>query len=59
MKLTEIGWECVGWSYLAQNRDQWQFLVNMVMNFRVSQKARCFLNKRATISFSRRTLLQG
>jgi len=28
----EIGWESVDWMHLAQDRDQWQALVNMVMN---------------------------
>jgi hypothetical protein len=28
----EIGWEGVGWMHLAEDRDQWQALVNMVMN---------------------------
>jgi hypothetical protein len=33
MCLKEIGWESVGQIYLAQNRDQWQALVNKIMNF--------------------------
>jgi hypothetical protein len=32
MDLREIGWEGVDWIHLAQDRDQWQALVNMVMN---------------------------
>jgi len=32
MDLRETGWEGVDWMHLAQNRDQWQELVNMVMN---------------------------
>jgi hypothetical protein len=32
MDLTENGWEGVEWIHLAQYRDQWQALVNMVMN---------------------------
>jgi hypothetical protein len=28
MDLREIGWEIVDWSHLAQERDQWQALVN-------------------------------
>jgi hypothetical protein len=33
--LKEIGWEGVDWILLAQNRDQWQAVVNTVMNLRV------------------------
>jgi hypothetical protein len=28
----EIGWEGMDWIHLAQDRDQWQALVDMVMN---------------------------
>jgi hypothetical protein len=35
MDLREIGWGRVDWIQLAQDRDRWQALVNMVMNFRV------------------------
>jgi hypothetical protein len=28
----EIGLECMDWIHLAQNRDQWWALVNMVIN---------------------------
>jgi hypothetical protein len=35
MDLREIGWGSVDWIQLAQDRDQWWALVNMVMNFRV------------------------
>jgi len=35
MDLREIGWEGVDWTHLAEDRDQWQALVNMVMNLRV------------------------
>jgi hypothetical protein len=31
----EIGWGDMNWIDLAQNRDEWRALVNMVMNFRV------------------------
>jgi hypothetical protein len=30
--LREIGWEGVDWMHLAHDRDQWQALVNTVMN---------------------------
>jgi hypothetical protein len=35
MGLREIGWEDVDWVHLAEDRDQWRALVNMVMNLRV------------------------
>jgi hypothetical protein len=35
MDLREIGWGCMDWIDLAQDRDQWHTLVNMVMNLRV------------------------
>jgi hypothetical protein len=33
--LREIGWYGMDWMDLAQNRDQWRALVNMVMNLMV------------------------
>jgi hypothetical protein len=35
MDLREIGWGSVDWIKLAQDRDRWRALVNMVMNLRV------------------------
>jgi hypothetical protein len=35
MDLREIGWESMNWIHLAQARNQWQSLVNTVMNIRV------------------------
>jgi hypothetical protein len=32
MYLREIGWECVDWIHLDQDRDQWRAVVNTVMN---------------------------
>jgi hypothetical protein len=29
---SEAGWEAVDWSHLTQDRDQWQALVNIIMN---------------------------
>jgi hypothetical protein len=43
MDLREIGSEGVDWMHLAQDRDQWWALVNMVMNLWVPQKAENFL----------------
>jgi hypothetical protein len=36
MDLREIGWEVVGWMYLAHDRDQWQAVVNTAINLRVT-----------------------
>jgi hypothetical protein len=33
--LREIRWDGMDWIDLAQDRDQWRALVNMVMNLRV------------------------
>jgi len=33
--LRKIGWAVADWMPLAQYRDQWRALVNMVMNFRI------------------------
>jgi hypothetical protein len=35
MDLGEIGWDGVDWIDVAQDRDQWRALVNVVMNLRV------------------------
>jgi hypothetical protein len=35
MDLREIGWDGMNWVDLAQDRDQWRALVNVVMNLRV------------------------
>jgi hypothetical protein len=35
LDLREVGWEVVGWIHLAQDKDQWRAVVNMLMNFGV------------------------
>jgi hypothetical protein len=35
INLREIGWGVMDWIDLAQDRDQWRVLLNMVMNHRV------------------------
>jgi hypothetical protein len=32
MDVREIGWDVVDWIDMAQDRDQWRALVNMVLN---------------------------
>jgi hypothetical protein len=41
--LRETEWEGVDWINLAQDRNQWQALVDTVINFWVPQKTRNFL----------------
>jgi hypothetical protein len=36
--IMETRWEGVDWMHLAQDRDKWWVLVNMVMNFQVFHK---------------------
>ena len=47
------------WIYLIQNKNKLRDAVDAVMNLRVPQNARNFLIRRGSVSFSRRTLLQG
>jgi hypothetical protein len=35
MDLREVGWGCMDWINLAQDRNRWRALVNAVMNLRV------------------------
>jgi hypothetical protein len=35
MDLRKLGWDGMDWIDLAQDRDRWRDLVNMVMNLRV------------------------
>jgi hypothetical protein len=35
MYLQELGWESVGWSRLANDRDHWRAVVSTLINYRV------------------------
>jgi len=41
----ERGWQVVNCNHMAQDRDQWEALVNMVMNLQVLQKVKNFLTR--------------
>jgi hypothetical protein len=36
MEFRELGWEGLNWVHLAQGKDKWRCLVNMVINLQVS-----------------------
>jgi hypothetical protein len=57
MDLREIGWGCMDWINLAQERDHWGALVNTVMNIQVPQIVGKFLSSCTTTGFSRRVQL--
>jgi hypothetical protein len=54
MDLKEIGWGCMDWIEVAQDRGWWRTLVNMAMNLRAPQPVGIFLSICATGSVSRR-----
>jgi hypothetical protein len=55
--LREIGWDGMDWIDLAQDRDQWRTLENMVMDLRVPYNAGKFLSSCTIGGFSRRAQL--
>jgi hypothetical protein len=59
MDLRNMGWGGVDWIDLAQHKEQWRPLVNMVMNIRVPLSVGKLLNRCATGGFSRRVQCPG
>jgi hypothetical protein len=57
MDLREIRWDGMDWIDLAQNRDHWRALMNMIKNLQVPQNARKFLSICTTGGFSRKVQL--
>jgi hypothetical protein len=59
MDLGEIGCGGIDWIDMAQDRGQWNFLVNRMMIFRIPQNIGKFLSSCTTGSFSRGDQLYG
>jgi hypothetical protein len=47
------------WVYLAQDRDQWRALVNMIINIKISLNAGKFLSSCISGGISKRAQLHG
>lgn len=59
MGLGEVGCGVIDWIDLAQDMEEWQALVNTVMNLWVPQSAVKLLSRCTTPGFSRRAQLHG
>ena len=59
MDLKELGCWGMDWIDLAQDRDRWRVVGNVVMNFRVRKNPGNFLASCEPVIFLRRTLFHG
>jgi hypothetical protein len=59
MDLRDIEWGGLDWIDLAQDRDRWRPLVNVVINLRVPLNVGKFLSDCTTGGFSRKAQLHG
>jgi hypothetical protein len=59
MDFQEVGWVCGDWMELAQDRDRWRALVNVVRNLRGPKMRGISWIAAEPVSFSIRTLLHG
>jgi hypothetical protein len=59
MDLVKVGWGDVDWIGLAQDRDRWRGLVNLVLNLRVSCIAGSLSSVQRTRDLSRSAQLHG
>jgi hypothetical protein len=57
--LGEIGWDGMDWIYLAQDRDNWRALVNIVITLWIPYNVGKLLSSLATIRFLRTPGLHG
>jgi hypothetical protein len=57
--LRDAGWGGMSWFDLAEDRDVWRTLVNMVIYNRVPENNGNFLSSYATGGFPRKTQLHG
>ena len=55
----ELGLDDVDWINLAQNRDRWWAVVNVVMNLRVSKLGGNLVTSWGTVKFKSRSRLHG
>jgi predicted P-loop ATPase/GTPase len=59
MDFQEVGCRGTDWIKLAQDRDRWLALVNVVMNLWVPLRVGHFVSSYKPVSFSRKTVLCG